>query len=75
MGEGPLPFAYCMPGPVARSDARPTGIEEVAGSILWTDNILSWRLVMKSFVLRPFSPLPNTDSSRAFVSYWQKDVH
>ena len=36
-------------------DARPTGIEEVAGSILWSSNILSWRLVMRSF-LQSFCP-------------------
>ena len=39
------------PGQIARSDARPTIIQEVACS----GNILSWRLVMNSF-LRPFSP-------------------
>ena len=41
--------------PVAHSDARPTGTQEVAGSILRIGNILLWRPVMKSF-LRPFSP-------------------
>ena len=44
-----------MPGTVARSDPRPPGMRTVAGSILGSGNILSWRLVMKSF-LRPFSP-------------------
>ena len=42
------------PDPVARSDARPTGIQEVADSNLWFGNILSWRLAMKLFK-RPFS--------------------
>ena len=37
------------------SDARPPGMRTVAGSILTSGNILSWRLVMKSF-LWPFSP-------------------
>ena len=44
-----------LPIPVARSDARSLGIQTVAGLILGSGNILSWRLVMKSF-LRPFSP-------------------
>ena len=35
------------PGTVARSDARPPGMRTVAGSILTSGNILSWRLVMK----------------------------
>ena len=44
-----------LPGPVAWMDVRLTGIQEVAGSVLQSGNILSWRLVLKSF-LRPFSP-------------------
>ena len=43
-----------VPDPVARLDARPPGIQAVAGSILRFGNALSWRLVMRSF-LRPFS--------------------
>ena len=35
--------------PVARLDARPSGIQPVAVSILGSGNILPWRLVMKSF--------------------------
>ena len=35
--------AYARPGAVARSDARPPGMQTVAGSIPRTDNILSWR--------------------------------
>ena len=31
-----------LPGLVAGSDACLTGIQEVAGSILWSSNILSW---------------------------------
>ena len=47
---------FCLrAGPVAWSDARPPGIQMVAGSILGFSNICLWRLVMKSF-LRPFSP-------------------
>ena len=42
-------------GPVAWSLAHLTGIQEVVGSILRSNYILSWRLVMKSF-LRPVSP-------------------
>ena len=41
--------------PVARSDARPPGMRTVEGSILGSGNILSLRLVMKSF-RQPFSP-------------------
>ena len=33
-------------GPVAQSDARPTGSEEVAGSIIRSGTILSLRLIM-----------------------------
>ena len=44
-----------VPGPVARSDARLPGMRTVAGSILGSGNIISWRLVKKPF-LRPFSP-------------------
>ena len=47
-------------GSVAWSDVCPTDIQEVTGLILQSGNILSWRLVMKSF-LQPFS----LDSSRA----------
>ena len=35
------------PGAVARSDARPLCMQTVAGSILMSGNILSWRLVKK----------------------------
>ena len=44
----------------------------VAGSIPMYGNILSWRLVMKSF-LRP--SLLTVDSSRAVFSYRRKSVH
>ena len=40
--------------PVTRSDAHLSGMQTVAGSILGSANILSWRLVMKPF-LWPFS--------------------
>ena len=44
------------PASVAQLDARPTGHQEVAGSIpAEFGNILSWRLIMKYF-LRSFSP-------------------
>ena len=42
-------------GLIAHLDARPPGMQMVVGSILGSGNILSWRLVMKSF-LQPFSP-------------------
>ena len=42
------PFHMALePAAVARSDARPPGMRTIAGSILTSDNILSWRLVMK----------------------------
>ena len=36
-----------QPGAVAQSDAHPPGMQAVAGLILTSGNILSWRLVMK----------------------------
>ena len=42
------------------------------GSILGSGNILSWILVMESFLWPCF---PSADSSRAVVNYWRKDVH
>ena len=36
-----------QPGPVAWSDARPPGMQMVAGSILGSGYILSLRLIMK----------------------------
>ena len=48
-------FMMMQAGPVALSNRCPTGVQEVAGLILQSGNILSWRLVMKSF-LWPFSP-------------------
>ena len=46
-------------------------LKTTAGSIFGSGNILSWRLVLKSF-LRPFSP--QAIASRAVVSYRLKDV-
>ena len=50
------------------SDWRPggCGFDPRRGS-----NVLSWRLIMKYF-LRSFS---STDSRRAVVSFWRKNVH
>ena len=39
-----------MPGSVDRSDARPPGVQTVAGSILGFSNFLSWRQAMKLFL-------------------------
>ena len=44
-----------LQGPVARSDARPPGMRTVAGSILGSGNILSLKLVMKSFYAHSLS--------------------
>ena len=38
-----------MPGAVAWSDAHPPDMRTIAGSILLSGNILSWRWVMKLF--------------------------
>ena len=47
--------------------------QEMAGAVLTgSGNILLWRLIMKYFLLS-FSPF--TDSRRAVVSFWQKNVH
>ena len=51
-----------------------TGIQEVAGSILRADNILSRRLILKSFLLIMKS-CPTANSSKVVFSYWQKDKH
>ena len=53
---------------VAQLDARPTGDQEVAGSIpVEVGNILSRRLIMKYF-LRSFSPLPLIQEGQTSVS-------
>ena len=47
---------YALPASVAQLDARPIGDQEVEGSIpAEVGNILSWRLIMKYFLLS-FSP-------------------
>ena len=55
------------PGAVARSDARPPGMRPVAGSILMSGNIFSWRF--------DHEIISTADSSKTVVSYWRKDVH
>ena len=55
------------PAQVAQSNAHPPGMRMVAGLILRSSNIVSWRFLWHS--------LPTSDSSRAVVSYWRKDVH
>ena len=62
-----------VPGPVAQSDAYPPGIQMVADSILWSGKAF----FSGDWSRNPFynHSLPTTDSSRAIVSYWWKDVH
>ena len=60
-------------GSVAQSDARSTVDQECVSSRLRSGNILSLRLIMKSF-LRSFW-LPSADSRREVVSYLRKNVH
>ena len=63
-----LPLDF-WPASLAQSDARPTGDQDVAGSIpTGSGNILPWRLIMKY-------SLPSADSRRAVVSFWRKNVH
>ena len=63
---------FSLPGPVARWDVHLTCIQEVAGSLLWSGNILSWRWSWNHFYGHS---LLTADSSRAVVSDWRKDVH
>ena len=51
---------------------RPTGIQEVAGSILGSGTIFRRDLVTNNFYSHS---LPTADSSRAVVSYWRKYGH
>ena len=59
---------FVLAGPVARSDAHPSGIQPVTGSILRSGYIM-WRLVMKCH------SVPAAVSSRELVIYWKKNVH
>ena len=61
-----------LPGPVARSDARPPGMRTVAGSILRSGNIFRGDWSWNHFYGHSF---PSTDSNRAVVNYWRMDVH
>ena len=53
----------------APSDWRPRGHRFNPAEV---GNILSWRLIMKYFY--GYS-LPSTNSRRAIVSFWRKNVH
>ena len=57
---------------VAQLDVHPTGNQELMGLIPdGSNNILSWRLIMKYFLR---SPLSSADSRRAVVWFWQKNT-
>ena len=60
------------PGPVAWSDARPTGVRTVTSSIVGPATFFcgdwSWSHLYGHSLF-------TADSSRAVVSYWRKDVH
>ena len=58
---------------MAQSDARPTGDQEVQGSI----SAMSGNIFFVEIDHEIFSMviLPYADSRRAFVSFWQKNVH
>ena len=62
------------PGPVARSDARPPGIQTVAGSILGSGKIFvrghGHKIISTAILSFPLMQLYWT-----VVSYWRKDVH
>ena len=63
-----MAYQPLVPGSVAESDACPTANQEVVGSRLRSGTIISFRLIMKSF-------LPSVDSRREVVSYLRKNVH
>ena len=60
-------FLQKAPATVAQSDARPTGDQDVAGSI--PRRVLSWRLITKYFYGA------SADSRKGVVSFWRKKVH
>ena len=61
-------YKFREPVSVAQSDARPTGDQEVAGSIpAGPGIILSWRLIMKYF-LQSFSPFTLIEERQLSVS-------
>ena len=57
-------------GPVARSDARRTGIQEITGLILQSGNILSWRLVMNLSLPLIQGEQLSVTSERMYTKYW-----
>ena len=58
---------------VARSDARPSGMQLVADSIL-TSSTYSWKENGHEKISTAIISLPLIQE-RAVVSYWQKNVH
>ena len=60
------------PGPVARSDARSSGIQEVAGRSSGPATFFRGDWPENHFYGHSF---PTADSGRAFTSYWRKNVH
>ena len=66
-------FIWSFSPSVAQLDARPTGDQEIAGSIpRRVGNILCGNLIMKYFYGHS---LPSADSRRAVGSFWRKNVH
>ena len=63
---------YLKAGPGSLVGCGPPGIQTVAGLILETGSILCGDWSWNHFYSHS---LPTTDSSRAVVSYWWKDVH
>ena len=54
-----------MPGPVARSDAPPPGMQMVAGSVLVSGHeIISMAILSLSLI----------QAGQNFVSYWRKNI-
>ena len=49
-----------MPDTVARSDAPLPGMQAVAGSILTSGNIPSWKFTMKTFLFLPLVQIGQT---------------
>ena len=77
-GKASFAWAFAVytinePGPLrAWSDARPPGIQTVAGLILRSSKFFPGDWSWNHFYSHS---RPTADSSRAIVSYWQKDVH
>ena len=60
-----------LSGPLISTYIQICDREVVGGTFAMSGNFLSWRLIMKYFLVM----LPSTDSKREVVSFWQKNMH